>query len=1176
MAHRSVSSEAKASPEDATRILVERVGPQKPGLPPDSQVDTESLANLPTLEVISGVANQKLFRLGSETVTIGRAVYNDLILQDKKVSRQHAAISFEKGHYFVEDLNSTNGVFLEGERITKAQIKTGSRITVGDSVLFFTQPAVDVTLADKLAFINKSDLFNWLDEETRMLLARHLVVRFFPKDAVVVHQNTELERMYFLYSGKARVVEINEEGGERLVAQLEAGEVFGERSLLAGESGTYSLVTSSDSYFLELAKDHLNELLQQKPEVSKAFYKILLRKLSTPPPPSDVAKVGKVKEDRLREFITPTEVQIVGEDRKIRDAKSRIEKLAKTSNTALIVGPTGTGKKTFARYFHKLSPYVDQPYLEISVAELGEPRVGPAIFGIEADPTATHMKGEIGYIEMIGNGTLAIAHAELLDAHQQSKLVTYLKHGWFHRVYGRESVEAKTNVLLLATGSEAEVMDKFIPELREILKEKTVSLPPLTQRLKDIPLIAEHYLGVYAKKSGKRIAGLSREATEKLVSYTWPGNIQELENVVQRAVIVSSESVIIPGDLIFVLPSEKEFHRINILRKEKVRDILRHPLIPKVFVWFNIFMIITVAGFTLFGGSRPPDHPLQEFGNNPGMLITWLVWFPILPISAFLLGRVWCGMCPIAGIGDLVARVRLNLPVPKILKKLDFWVVVFAFLFLDFFEEFWGVADKPWATGMLLVTIISLCALFCILFERRTFCRYVCPLAGMLGAYSTMSIVEVRGNKKVCQTQCGQHSCYKGTENAPGCPMFSYPASLTTNCECMMCLNCLKNCENRGVQINVRPPLQELWRQAQPQLSIALFGVMLVGLMARHEFPALTWWKTYEATLGWSEGFTHTVIFFCALACAVIPFTLSSSLSAAASQEKLSENMAQYGLAFIPLALSGHLAHVLRELLSEGIYDLIKYSIALYRSLFSGIPIGSQEIVISPFIHHSVITFIKFLLISGGFLGALIALVMIARRTSERRVMARIMPHLMVLIFFWIGYLFVFTGATGEPPAETTTSVPPALTTTTTVGGPVSTTPAAPPATATTAQPQVQVPVPSVSFSLLVPDIKNATTLPLKNPVVAKWLGSAATVTGTRRYKLNIQGTVTGAPAGALVRGGLELGTTTFQFSTPVDPKGRFAGDLYVDNLNQRMPLIFQVVDSTTNTVIQTHRVVFY
>ncbi|RPH86704.1 MAG: 4Fe-4S binding protein [Desulfobacteraceae bacterium] len=710
-------------------------------------------------------------------------------------------------------------------------------------------------------------------------------------------------------------------------------------------------------------------------------------------------------------------MEIIGESKKILEAKKRIEELAKEEKAVLLIGPTGTGKKTLARYFHQKGPHPDFPYVEISMANLEENQVGAVLFGIEPDPAATHMKGQIGYLEMIETGTLAIAHAEQLDVHQQSKLATYLKAGWFHRVYGQQSVKSKTRVLLLASGTEAEVLEKFIPELKELLRDRTLFLPPLIQRLKDIPLLAEHFLRTYSKKNGRKIGGLSREATEKLVSYGWPGNIKELENVIQRASMVASEDLIIPGDLIFVRPSEKETHKINILRNEKIRNLLTHPATMKLLIWFNIFMVTLMAGFTLYTGLfKPADDPLQQYENNLGMVITWIVWFPILPLSAVLVGRIWCGVCPIAGIGDLAARVKkFNLPVPRILKRMDFWLVIFTFLILDYLEEFLDIAGTPLATGTLLLIIIGLSALFCVLYERKTFCRYVCPLAGLLGTYSTLSMVEVRGNKRICQTQCGQHHCLKGTEKAEGCPMFSYPASLTTNAECMMCFNCLKSCDQRGVQVNLRPPLQELWRQSQPLLSLALFGVMLVGLMAHHQFMEGTYWKVTKKTLETSPGLVYTLLYGLGLAMAVIPFWLSSTLSAAASREKISENMAYYGMAFIPLALAGHLAHVGHEFLDEGLYEMMAYLAMAYNYLTSGIAIGSEPVEIAPFIHGSINTFIKVMIILGGATASLIALVMIARRLSKRNVFGRILPHGLILLLFVAGYLVIFTAPTGKP-----------------------------------------------------------------------------------------------------------------------------------------------------------------
>ena len=191
----------------------------------------------PTVEVVTGLANEKVFNLGQEKLTIGRSNYNALVLDDEKVSRSHAEIHFEDGYYVVEDLNSTNGVQVNEQLIHKMLLKSGDRITLGDSVLLFTQKEPEISLGDKVSFINKSDLLNWLDQETKILLAQNLVVRFFPKNAVVLAQNTLVESMYFLYSGEIRIVEVNEEGGERNIDRLGPGDFFGEKALLAGESG---------------------------------------------------------------------------------------------------------------------------------------------------------------------------------------------------------------------------------------------------------------------------------------------------------------------------------------------------------------------------------------------------------------------------------------------------------------------------------------------------------------------------------------------------------------------------------------------------------------------------------------------------------------------------------------------------------------------------------------------------------------------------------------------------------------------------------------------------------------------------------------------------------------------------------------------------------------------------
>lgn len=974
-----------------------------------------------TLEVARGGANARLVPLGGTPVRVGRAATNDVVLSDDGVSRSHAEIRYENGTYVVYDLDSSNGTRVDDVRVKSSPLKSGARIGLGEAVLLFSQPAPDVAEADRLALMSRSDLLSTLEPPTRAAAARLMTVRFVPRGAVLLEKSATMEGILFIHQGRLRVVEVNDEGGERVVARIEAGDHFGERALVAAISAPQSLVADADSCVLELTKAALDGVLQKDPHQSQAMAGTVRLKLQTAqrkaakPPALPTAQVApSVRTDDFDNVVTSTNVEIVGEDKKILRAKERLEGFAKDDLPVLIVGLQGSGKRTFARHSHHVGPHKGQPYIEMSLADPGPGGPGAAIFGVEPQASGA-AKGQIGYLEMIAEGTLAIAHGELLDAHLQALLASYLKLGWFHRLQGQGVVKARTRVILLATGEEAAVLEKLVPELRELVAKRTVAIPPLVQRLKDIPLLAEHYMRIHAAAAGRKAAPLSREATDKLVSYGWPGNVRELENVMQRAAIVTAEDSIIPGDLIFVAPPEKEIHKINVLRDDRVRSFLRHPSLMSTLIWADILFVIAVTIFTVYGGSRPAGHPMNEFATNPGMLVTWLIWFPALPISAFLIGRIWCGVCPIAGIGDLAGKVkRFNLPVPKVLKRLDFWMLAAMFILVDYFEELFGVADKPWATAMFLLIIIYGAVVMTVLFERKTFCKYVCPLAGVLGAYSSMSIFEVRGNKKVCQTQCGEHTCYKGSAHVEGCPLFAYPASMNTNADCMMCLNCLKSCENRGVQLNLRPPLQEIWRNTQPMLAMSVFGVILVGLMAKHQFPKLTSWVATQQRLGWSDGGAHTILFFGFALLVLTSFFLSSTLSAAASRESVSKNAAAYGVAFIPLAFSGHIAHLTHEFLSGGFYELLGYFVKVWDSVFKNVPIASSTVSIAPFISPSVITFIKFMMIAGGLVGSILSLVMIARRISTENVFARAMPHLLLVFAMWIGYMMIFTGATEE------------------------------------------------------------------------------------------------------------------------------------------------------------------
>jgi transcriptional regulator with AAA-type ATPase domain/polyferredoxin len=966
------------------------------------------------LEVVLGRTTGRQYLLGART-TIGRGSGCGIVLEsDPEVSRQHAEILCEGGRYRIRDIGSRNGIRTDEGVLREAWLAEGQRFTIGRTELLFRAGATEVPLEARLALLEGCALLRALAAEDKRALAGQMLVRFHPAGAVILAQRQPLSAMFFLRQGRIRVVTINDAGAERLVTQLAPGASYGERVLVAGGELGETLIADSDSVVLELPRDRFDSVLAKRPAAGETLHLVIADRLraaqaqaASAAPADDAVERGARRSDSLQDLVVSTDVEVVGEDPKIVQARRKIEGWAKDDGAVLICGPQGSGKKLLARYCHKLSARVQQPYVELSLADQEPGRLTAALFGEESDEAGG--RGRVGYLELMGSGTLALVHAERLDAYQQMMLATYLKRGYFQRAFGQQRINSKTRILLVATGTEAGLLESLIPELREQVGKRTVAVPALANRAGDIPRLAAHMLKRASAKAGKRIPDFTREAIERLVSYAWPGNVEELKEVVKRAVVVADAEQPIPVGLIFVVPPEKEAYRINLLRRERFRSVLRHPALTTTLGLLNTAFVGFVFLLTAYGGLQAADHPLAQADLNPGMWLTWRVWFVALPISALLLGRAWCAMCPIIFSAELVAKVvRLNLPVPKLFKALDFWLLLGVFLLVDSCEDVFGIPDKPLATALFLVLVIGGAAFITVLFERRVFCRYLCPLSGWLGAYSTISVLEVRGNKKVCQTQCGEHTCYKGTDKVPGCPMFLYPASMTSNAECMLCVNCVKSCENRGVRLNLRPPLQELWQSQDARVGLGVLAVALVSVMLRHQFALLPWWSAMREAGQWPGFIVDPALVMLFLGVVLGAFLISAVLSAAVAGERLGPNVARFGLAFVPLALAGHIAHLTHEWLPEGLNVIAGYFVQLARSLFRGIPIGSQPVAPVFPVAASAVTLLKLEIVALGILGSAIAVVKIARKGGTREAIAQALPHLLLLFALSAAYLYVF------------------------------------------------------------------------------------------------------------------------------------------------------------------------
>jgi len=978
---------------------------------------------LPCLEVVEGDATARSVPLGAGPVRIGRAPSNELMLADDKASRTHAQIVREGWNYVVEDLRSTNGVTVNGAKVERAVLAPGCRIEIGRTTIVFRQPAPDIPTDARRSLFASNELLQSLAAETRAEIADRLPARVVPAGTVLVRSGQPLSGMLLVHLGRFRLVSVNDAGAERVVAHVGPGTSFGESALIGGRNADHTLVAEEHSCVFELPKSELTGLLAKKPAEGRRVVETVLGMMlptRVKPLPEKAAPRPGAPSPAPAPPAGPPAV-IIGNDPKVLRAKKTAESLAKDDKPILIVGPAGSGKKTFARHVHRSGTHASEAYNELSIAGMDPARILPAIVGTEGGAQAGGGAGDMGLLELMGTGTLAICHAERLDAHQQHVLAEYAQTGWFHRDRGRAAVQSRVRLVFVATGTEQEALAGLAPSLRALVEGRVVSLPALAQRAKDIQPLAEHFLQLHSVKAGKQGLSLPREAVDRLVPYAWPGNVTELEFVVQRAAILAPDAAEVSADLIFVVPPEEETLKINLLRDEKVRATLRNPWLVPALTWVCMGFIAVVVFLTLRGALAPEGDPLAATETNPAMMVTWFIWFPILPLVTASVGRVWCAVCPIAGFGDLVAKIgRFNLPAPRLFKRLDFWTLIAAYILIEFGEGLFGVDSSPGMTLAFLTGLLAVAAFMTVLYERRAFCRYLCPLAGWLGAYSALSPLEIRGNKKVCQTQCGEHSCYKGTDAVPGCPMFLYPAAMNSNAECLLCTNCVKSCENRGVQLNLRPPLVELWRNAVPTVALGVFAFVLLGIMYSHWITKLPFWKALKKAPPLPLTFLELSLFFGCIIAGVACLTMASTLSAAASREKLSANMARYGAAFIPLAFASHASLMVKGLLSTDLTTIWAWFKGLVFTSAAAAPPGN---LFDP----AVVSFVQGLTILGGLTGSVIAIVFVARRADKTAVMARALPHLLLAFVLGFGLMYILLGRAVKPaeaPAPAAVSQP--------------------------------------------------------------------------------------------------------------------------------------------------------
>jgi two-component system response regulator PilR (NtrC family) len=242
---------------------------------------------------------------------------------------------------------------------------------------------------------------------------------------------------------------------------------------------------------------------------------------------------------------------IIGRSEPMLGVFKLIQAIARTTSTVLVTGESGTGKELVARAIHFNSLRRDRPFVALNCAALPDTLLESELFG--------HMRGAFtgadsnkkGLIELAEHGTIFLDEIGEMSPSVQVKILRVLQDRRFRRLGGLEEIEADIRIIT-ATNQDLSKMvadGKFREDLFYRINVIPIHLPPLRERQEDIPLLAEHFLSKYRTQMDRQITGISGEAMEYLTAYDWPGNIRELENVIEHAVALEQARVILPGSL---------------------------------------------------------------------------------------------------------------------------------------------------------------------------------------------------------------------------------------------------------------------------------------------------------------------------------------------------------------------------------------------------------------------------------------------------------------------------------------------------------------------------------------------------------------------------------------------------------------------------------------------------
>ena len=434
--------------------------------------------------------------------------------------------------------------------------------------------------------------------------------------------------------------------------------------------------------------------------------------------------------------------------------------------------------------------------------------------------------------------------------------------------------------------------------------------------------------GIYQINVALFFSGVNTE--DKAISVSFPLTVNPKSNSGLRLTFVLILLLVITGTGIVLIKSKIRkpgTSGIDLLDIPIIKQILKsryfQPLLQLILLFFLIIFI-----FLAF-------FDIQDSAKNLSVIVIWTIWWAGVIFTFVLAGRLWCFMCPVGAISEWMARIfEPHQTFPKNLQNM--WLANTMFVLLTWLDIQIGVVRNPVVTGLLLTGVIIVAAGTGLFYQRRTFCRYMCPIGGLIGIYSLFSPIELRSKDlDVCKLH-KRKDCYLGNNKGRGCPMFELIPKMDNNKACNFCGECIKSCPKNNISIRVRSFFKDAWASEQKSLDDAVFTVVLVGVAIFVTGDMLEPWSVWmESAMEWFpadflgirynytvEVLTKSFLFFL-ISIVFIPglilifASISNHMAGKGNYFSLKQTFITFGFMFIPVGLSMHLAHNIGHLLNE-------------------------------------------------------------------------------------------------------------------------------------------------------------------------------------------------------------------------------------------------------------------